>query len=774
MVSMAAGFATTWRLTMSPPSNTVLVNMSWPPSSAKRRIIPQKPDRIRPISAATPCRIPRTTRDCYPCARKSCPVYRHGALMSLRPALALLVLSAPVFAAHMPPAPLEVVVVSASRTETALSDTPASLGKLDTAQIRQQEATFTGEVLNKVPGVFMTDLGNEQHSMSIRLPVSTNAYYLYMEDGLPIRPLGLFNHNSLYEVNLDGSGSIEVIKGPASSLYGSNAVGGTVNLLTEAPRFGNGGMIGVSGSEEGYVRSDFSADAGNERFGVRATGYVSQRDGGWQDHNDADKQAFTLRADYRMDDTTTWTNLLSYNKLQTDMPGSLGETDYRYRPGYSYHTFTWRDVDATRAYSRLQGEWNDGGKTSITVFARQNSTAQLPSYLIFNTSPGNAVGRINDNDFLSGGFDVNHAQSFDWADSRLITGVYYDLTDNEYTEDNLAIVRDMATLKYIGYQQTSPRRDFDVTLENQAFYTQFELSPFTNARLVLGGRYDTMTYDYHNALTPGPTSGAPSETRDFEKATFRLGFIYNIGEATSLYSNLSEGFTPPEVSSLYGRLDVPNLKEATYTNLDIGIRQRLWDNRINLDASLYRLEGDDEIVNFTVMPGLSLPQNAGSTVHEGVELGVDIYFSDEWSASLSAAHSTHEYDEYRVSPTLDYSGKDMPNAPETIANTELAYTPHWFDGSRFAIEWVHIDKYWMDNANAVRYDGHDLINLRASYTVQGWTVWTKLMNATDEHYAEVASSSYNGVTAYDPDRQNTYTPGAPRTLFIGFRYAFGE
>lgn len=694
--------------------------------------------------------------------------------MNRRFALTLLALPVTATAGHMPPAPMEVVVVSASRMETALADTPASLGKLDSTQIRQQEATFTGEVLNKVPGVFMTDLGNEQHSMSIRLPISTNAYYLYMEDGIPIRPLGLFNHNSLYEVNLDGTGSIEVIKGPASSLYGSNAVGGTVNLLTEAAPAFNTGMIGISGSEEGYVRSDFIAAAGNNTGGVRAAGYVSQRNSGWQDHNDADKQSFTVRTDYRFDETTLWTNVLTYNKLKTDMPGSLGETDYRTRPGYSYNTFTWRDVDASRAYSRLQGEWNDGGKTSITVFARQNSTAQLPSYLIFNTSPGNAVGRINDNDFLSFGADVQHAQSFNWADSRLVTGMYADSTNNNYSEDNLAIVRDMNTLQYIGYQQTSARRDYEVDLENVAFYTQFELSPFDNARLVLGGRYDTMKYDYTNHLLPGTTTGAPSEVRDFEKATFRLGFIYSLGESSSLYSNLSEGFTPPEVSGLYGRLAVPDLKESTYTNLDIGIRQRLWDNRIHLDASVYRLEGDDEIVNFTIMPGLSEPRNAGSTVHEGIEVGIDMLLADEWSASVSAAYSTHEYDDYRVSTTLDYSGNDMPNAPQTVANTELAYQPNWLNGSRFAVEWIHIDKYWMDNANAVRYDGHDLINLRASYSIQGWTLWTKLVNVTDEHYAEVASSSYNGIAAYDPDRQNTYTPGAPRTLFIGFRYTFGE
>ena len=57
--------------------------------------------------------------------------------------------------------------------------------------------------------------------MSIRQPITTNAVYQYLEDGVPIRPVGVFNHNALNEVNLTGAGEVEVIRGPASSLYGS-------------------------------------------------------------------------------------------------------------------------------------------------------------------------------------------------------------------------------------------------------------------------------------------------------------------------------------------------------------------------------------------------------------------------------------------------------------------------------------------------------------------------------------------------------------------------
>ena len=102
----------------------------------------------------------------------------------------------------------------------------------------------------------MNDLGNEQHMMSIRQPMTTAAVYQYLEVGLSVRPVGVFNHNALYEVNLAGIDSIEILRGPASSLYGSNAIGGTINFLTKAPSLSPTADLGLSASSEGYRRMD--------------------------------------------------------------------------------------------------------------------------------------------------------------------------------------------------------------------------------------------------------------------------------------------------------------------------------------------------------------------------------------------------------------------------------------------------------------------------------------------------------------------------------------
>jgi outer membrane receptor protein involved in Fe transport len=674
---------------------------------------------------------------------------------------------------------ISTVVVSASRVATPLEQTPVTINRLDRNAIDLKAPAFTGEVLNSVPGVRMTDLGNEQHSMSIRHPMTTAAVYLYMEDGIPLRPTGLFNHNSLYEMNFQGAGDIEVMKGPASSLYGSNSVGGTVNFLTLAPSSDFTAKLGASGSDQGYWRTDANVSGSHGDFGGRVSGYVSRRNGGWQDYNDAEKESFTARGDWQATGSTQVRALYTYNHLYTDMPGSLFEDGFRDDPAASINTFTYREVYASRASVVVDGEWLDIGGTTLTLYTRDNSTEQNPSYSIGTRNfPGRGnrlSGRPNDNDFTSLGVDARQQFNVDFLDSRLIAGVTLDDTDNDYIEDNTLVVRDPVTGVNVSDSFLSHRRDYNVKLENRAAYAQFEFSPLADWRVVLGGRYDDTTYDYTNRFAPSASTGAPSEERDFTHFSPKFGVIWSPFPQHSFYFNHAEGFVPPEVSALYGTLVAPNLQESVFTNDEIGWRASLLNDALALEAAIYRLDGDDEVVSYAVSAGVSEPRNAGTTRHQGVEFGADWRITSQWALALAVTWSEHEYREYRVSPTIDYSGNDIPAAPDWIGNAELRWTPAQLPDLTATLEWQTLSSYAMNNANTIDYEGFDLFNLRVSYDIAQWRVWVKGTNLTDENYAETASSSYDPLQhgAYTPavaNARNTYSPGNPRTLSLGVEY----
>jgi len=641
---------------------------------------------------------------------------------------------------------LDEVVVSGSRTSEKLAKTPMAIGKVGTKVLKRDKPKTMGEVINRIAGVSWNDLGNEQHSMGIRQPNSTNAVYQYLEDGIPIRPLGVFNHNSLNEMNLAGSESVEVVKGAASSLYGSNAVGGAVNFLTARPSATPEASVGVRrDGTAGFTRIDTGASNTWGDFGLRFSQYSSRRTtNNWQDYSRGSKDSFTLRGDYVLSATSLVHATVTHNNLDAAMTGSLFETDFRTRPGFSYNTFTWRKDKATRESLVWEGETTSNGQTTVTVFGRQNE-------------------------------DIKHNQEFAWLNSRLVGGIYYDQTNNTYKSDNLAIVRDVITGRYVSYSMNSllnPKgvRNYQTDIKNQALFGQFEATPLNTLRVVLGGRYDSITYNYANNLTPGINFGAANEAKSFNHFSPKLGATLAISKDSSVYTNISEGFTPPEVSQLYGTNNVPNLKPATYNNYEIGLRMAFLDGALKLDSALYRLDGRDTIVSYTIAPGLYENRNAGRTRSQGLELGLN-WTGDKFDARFGTSVSTHQFMQYQASKTLDYSGKDMPQAPSNITTAELGYKP--VENARIALEMVQQGAYWMNNANTVRYDGHRLFNLRGSYAfANGWEGWLQGRNLGNQLYSDSASSSFSGVGAYTPNTQNQYTVGAPRSLMLGLNYTF--
>jgi outer membrane receptor for Fe3+-dicitrate len=145
----------------------------------------------------------------------------------------------------------------------------------------------------------------------------------------------------------------------------------------------------LSASSEGYRRLDLGAsntfDTEFGEHGLRVSGYASDRGDSWQDHAESNKQSITLRHDWRISDATQIKNIVSYNHLKADMTGSLNADDFSKRPGYSYQTFTYREVDATRLSSQLSHSWNDQNKVKrhcIIVITPLNRIQVITSVLM--------------------------------------------------------------------------------------------------------------------------------------------------------------------------------------------------------------------------------------------------------------------------------------------------------------------------------------------------------------------------------------------------------
>ncbi len=250
---------------------------------------------------------------------------------------------------------MQEVVITASRDAQTRSDVPMAISKISAQTLNDAKPTLLSEVINKVSGVAMLNLNNEQHGMSIRQPMGTSNYYLYMEDGIPMRPMGVFNHNALIEMNIFAISSIEVIKGPASSLYGPEAVGGAINFITQKPTAVLTAKIGVQGDNFGYKRVQYgSGGMITKKIGFYIGGFYGQQRNSWISNSDYDKNSVNARIDYELTKTTKLILAGSFNDYYSQTGGSVDSVAFYSRTYVSTTDFTYRKGFLKYSKSRIQ------------------------------------------------------------------------------------------------------------------------------------------------------------------------------------------------------------------------------------------------------------------------------------------------------------------------------------------------------------------------------------------------------------------------------------
>lgn len=667
---------------------------------------------------------------------------------------------------------INTVVISNSKEAEIKKEVPIAISTVSTQTLEDNKPTSIDQVLNQHAGVLMVNLGSEQHSMSIRQPMSYGASYLYLEDGLPIRASGVFNHNALLEINMANTKAIEIIRGPASSLYGSEAIGGAVNFISKKPSLKPTAGINLQANTLGYKRSDFYASSTVKKFGVRLSGYYANQSDGIIEHSDFSKLALTLATQYQVNKKTNINLTGSYIDYYADMRGSLDSTKFFDKKYASNQTFTNRDVNSLRTKFQLNRFWNSKSKSSFALYYRQNSIKQNPSYRVKNDgswgNPGDptlAHGELNNNSFNSYGGVFQQQLKLLKNKGNLIAGASFDYSPNLYEANYLSIHRDTVNDVYDSFTLTdSLLANYTTNLSNAAIYSQFSYNVFKDLKVSIAGRYDYFVYDYKNSLDSNAFSGVADNVTTFGKFTPKVGVNYNPLKFFGMYANYGQGYTPPQVSELYRGVKVPNLRPAYYNNYEIGSWFTLLKNKAKIELTFYQMDGVDEIISVRLDNNAIEKRNAGMTMHRGIEYTVNYKIIKGLLFRFSGTNAIHEFTDY-VEEGTDYAGKEMALAPKFYFNTQLTYKPAFIKGFRVSAEWQHVDKYFMENLNTKTYDGYDVFNIRLGYKWKMIEGWMNILNVSDALYATTASASKWG---------ESYSSGTPRHFMFGVAYKFSK
>ncbi|MCG2462556.1 TonB-dependent receptor [Flavobacteriaceae bacterium F89] len=685
---------------------------------------------------------------------------------------------------------LDEVVVSASREEQRRSEVPASISSLSSRQIERTHAYGVEQLVNQVPGVYMTTsraASNEQHMMALRSPISTNSIFLYLEDGLPIRPTAVFNHNALLEMNNTSFGRIEVLKGPASSIYGSEAIGGSFNFITKKPTVEPSGSLGFQVDDLGISRYELEySQYANERVGLYLGTHYIQRNNGPIEYSDYEKFAVTFKTEVALSGNLQWTTVFDMIDYRSDMTGSLSETDYRAGNYESDQTFTQREARAFRARSSFNKRWNTKNGTSFNFIFRNNVMDQNPWYRITQFREngqltGSGSGEVNSNRFNSYVGILQHKINFDFAKSSLIFGISADYSPQTYVAQTTDVTVNVATQRNTGFSinQGDYILDYKAGILNYAGYLQYEISPIDNLKVTAALRYDKFNYNYNNQLDG--IAGPRDSNNAYDNLSPKLGANYNFSKNGGIYANYSVGFSPPETSTLYRNSyvgvggEVFDLEPSNYYNYEVGGYFTPLHN-LKLDLALYLLDGKNTLLTLRDASDNFFYANAGRTRSYGIEYGFAFFPVPELELKLNGSFAQHRYITF-FDGDIDYSDTKRESAPQLLGFSQVSYRPEFIYGFSLTAEHELVGRYNTSFEGQVvgedgvpstaTYPGYNVFNLRAAYTFGHLDLWAEMFNLFDTLYS--VNTSYNIY-----QNANSYTIGNPRAVHLGIKYNIGK
>lgn len=617
-------------------------------------------------------------------------------------------------------------------------------------------ADHPAEILNTLPGVNIHTNSGQEHLLAIRSPVLTGGAgqgsFLILENGVPTRSPAFGNVNSLLEPHHETANAIEVVRGPGSAKYGSNAVHGLVNVFLTPPSGTPLRQLNASYGSLGRYKGDLIYDQG---YLGRASLSV-QKDTGWRDNTGLFqlKGSGVVETVFAGWDVTAWGSAAYLEQETADFIQGPDAYEDRGLAKGNDDPLAYRDAWSARGAIRLERDYQ-GGRLSITPFGRTQQMdfrQHFLPYRGFEKNGHTAIGTMirydrivsdaltwrvgADIDLATGYLRETQPAPFGFfpGDTRFPVGVHYD-----YTVDTLM----------------------------GALWGEVDFELSDRLTILAGLRAEAHNYDYSTDAPVGINGrfnvpGDRSDTFDF--VTPKLGLVFDASDQLSLYANYARGSRAPQASDLYRLQSQQGVAEAEVETLDsfeIGARGDLLDGALLFDIAAYTADKD----NFFFRDSDGLNVTDGSTRHQGIELATAWRVSDqvEISGNLSWSDQTYTFDRVVGNGSeVILDGNQVDTAPEWLGNVAFTWLPS--DKLELQVSANYVGEYFTNPANTQDYPGHVVANLRAAYQVSdALETFFIVRNLSDEAYADRADFAFGN---------ERYFPGEPLNVTFGLRKTF--
>ncbi|ELV2782261.1 TonB-dependent siderophore receptor [Enterobacter cloacae] len=559
---------------------------------------------------------------------------------------------------------------TATLTNMPMLDIPQVVNTVSDKVLEDQHATSLDEALYNVSNVVQTNtLGGTQDAF-VRRGFGANRDGSIMTNGL--RTVLPRSFNAATE-------RVEVLKGPASTLYGILDPGGLINVVTKRPETRFGGSISATSSSfgGGTGQIDVTGPIDGTRLAYRLTGEYQDEDY-WRNFGN-ERSTFIAPSLTWFGDDATVTVLYSHRDYKTPFDrGTIFDlntkqpvnVDRKTRFDEPFNvTDGQSDLAQLNAEYRLNSQWTAKFDYSFSQDKYSDNQARVMAY---DAKTGNLTRRV---DATQGSTQRMHSTRADLQGNVDIAGFYNEILTGVSYENYDLLRTDMMRCKNVkdfniyhptygnlSKCTTVSAADSDQTLKQESYsaYAQDALY-LTDKWIAVAG----LRYQYYTQYAgKGRPFNVNTDSRD-EQWTPKLGLVYKLTPSVSLFANYSQTFMPQSSIASY----IGDLPPETSNAYEVGAKFDLFDG-ITANIALFDIHKRNVLYNESV-GGETIAKTAGRVRSQGVE--VDLAGSLTENTNIIASYG---YTDAKVLEDPDYAGKPLPNVPRHTGSLFLAYDIH--------------------------------------------------------------------------------------------------
>lgn len=601
------------------------------------------------------------------------------------------------------------ISVTANLAPTARDKVGSAITVITGADLRQQKIRFVTDALRQVPGLAVNRTGPAGQLTQVRIRGSEGNQTKVFIDGIPVNDPAFGSEFDFSSLLADDIERIEVLRGPQSALYGSDAVGGVINIITRTGQPGTQVSARLEGGSFGTVNGSASVSGANEHANFIASAMGFKTDGisaASSDLGNTEKDGYRngtvfAKGTVSPNELVDVTGVVRYTGTKADLDSEAFLPAY----GHTGPVDALQDSVGEDLYGRLQAR--------LSLFERRWQQTAGITY-------------------------TDQKTKYRDLDPTTVTSIYQGKKRRlDYQSTFFFETLEIADAEHV---LTVAVQDEEDTVTSDSAYASFDRSIHSTG---LVGEYQLEVFD---ALTL--TGSVRQDFNElFEDATTaRATAAYRIDRTgTKLRGSFGTGVKNPTMFELYGYTNTyrgnPDLKPEQATGWDVGVDQELFGGTAVADVTYFNQRISD-LITGSGQTSINMP---GTSEIDGVEVGLTVTPIDPLTVRAS----------YTYTDGRDSTGAELVRRPRNVASLDINY--RFLDGRanvNLGIDYNGAQTDWVYNASytqktVIDLDAYTLVNLAASYDINPHTqIYGRVDNLLDEDYYEVWGYGTEGIAAY--------------------------